>query len=160
MIPVYYIRKYPQFNGSHSWEPHYVLSEVDEEVGHTVVQFLCTGNYETLRTASDPDVSNMAIEYRRSMLVYHAARKYDLYDLEVYAKKYIKIFGESMSTFDRMEAARKIYSTFPKMRFGFPATSMNSFGLFLSSLAYLKVLAGLRDRFLTMLLSKSVGRIW
>ncbi|KAF7164511.1 hypothetical protein CNMCM6106_001029 [Aspergillus hiratsukae] len=114
LIPVYYVRKYPQFNSSHSSEPRYVLSEVDEEVGHTVVHFLCTGNYETLQTASDPDVTNMAIEYRRSMLVYHAARKYDLYDLEMYAKKYIEMFGDSMSAFDRMEAAREIYSKLPQ----------------------------------------------
>ncbi|EAW24053.1 uncharacterized protein NFIA_036250 [Aspergillus fischeri NRRL 181] len=114
MIPVCYIQKYFQFDSSLSWESHYKLSEVDEEVGHTIVHFLCTGSYETLRTASDSGLSNMATEYRRSMLVYHAARKYDLYDLEMYAKKYIKMFGESMSAFDSMEAARKIYSKLPQ----------------------------------------------
>ncbi|RHZ60744.1 uncharacterized protein CDV56_108116 [Aspergillus thermomutatus] len=113
-IPVCYIQNYPQFSSSLPWEPHYILSEVDDEVGHTVVHFLCTGNYETLRTASEPGVSKMAIEYRRSMLVYQAARKYDLYNLETYAKKYIEMFGESMSTFDRMEAAREIYSKLPQ----------------------------------------------
>jgi hypothetical protein len=87
---------------------------VDEEAGHTVVHFLCTGNYETLRTASEPGVSKMAIEYRRSMLVYQAAREHDLYDLETYAKKYIEMFGESMSIFEKMEAAREIYSRLPQ----------------------------------------------
>ena len=87
---------------------------MDEEVGHTVVHFLCTGNYETLRTASEPGAFKMAIEYRRSMLVYQAAREYDLYDLETYAKKYIEMFGELMSIFDRMEAAREIYSKLPQ----------------------------------------------
>jgi hypothetical protein len=72
---------------------------VNEDVGHTVVHFLCTGNYETLRTASEPGASKMEIEFRRSMLVYQAAREYDLYDLETYAKKYIEVFGESMSSF-------------------------------------------------------------
>ncbi|GFG19063.1 hypothetical protein IFM5058_09663 [Aspergillus udagawae] len=83
-----------------SWIPRYTLSEVDEEVGHPVVHFLCTGNYETLRTASQPGASKAAIKYRRSMLDYQAARDYDLYDLETYAKKYIEMFGKSMSIFD------------------------------------------------------------
>ncbi|KAH3434733.1 hypothetical protein KXW39_002477 [Aspergillus fumigatus] len=113
-IPVCYIQNYPQFSSSHPWEPQYILSEVDDEVGHTVVHFLCTGNYETLRTTSEPGVSQMAIEFRKSMLVYQAARKYDLYGLQTYAKKYIEMFGESMSIFDRMEAAREIYSKLPK----------------------------------------------
>ncbi|KAF4292865.1 hypothetical protein KXX33_009211 [Aspergillus fumigatus] len=114
MIPVCYIEKYPQFDTSLIWQFNYNLSEVDEEVGHTIAHFLCTGSYETLRTTSDSGLSNVAIEYRRSMLVYHAARKYDLYDLEVYAKKYIQMFGQSMSAFDSMEAARKIYSKLPR----------------------------------------------
>ncbi|KAH1605861.1 hypothetical protein KXX21_006141 [Aspergillus fumigatus] len=114
MIPVCYIEKYPQFDTSLIWQFNYKLSEVDEEVGHTIAHFLCTGSYETLRTTSDSGLSNVAIEYRRSMLVYHAARKYDLYDLEVYAKKYIQMFGQSMSAFDSMEAARKIYSKLPR----------------------------------------------
>jgi hypothetical protein len=87
---------------------------VDEEVSHTVVHFLCTGNYETLRKASKPGASKTAIEYRRSMLVYQAAREYDLYNLETYAKKYIEMFGESMSIFKKMEAAREIYSKLPQ----------------------------------------------
>ncbi|KAH1545494.1 hypothetical protein KXX57_004575 [Aspergillus fumigatus] len=102
------------FSGSPSWVPQYTLSEVDEEVGHTVVHFLCTGNYETLQTAPEPGVSTTAIEYRRSMLVYQAARRYDLYDLETYAKRYIEMFGESMSIFDRMETASEIYSKLPQ----------------------------------------------
>ncbi|EAW14873.1 uncharacterized protein ACLA_002840 [Aspergillus clavatus NRRL 1] len=113
-IPACCIQNYPQLSSSRSWESDYILSEVDDEVGHTVVHFLRTGNYETLRAASEPGVSKMAIEYRRSMLVYQAARKYDLCDLETYAKKYIEMFGESMSTFDRMEAAREIYSRLPQ----------------------------------------------
>ncbi|KAF4211303.1 hypothetical protein CNMCM5878_002840 [Aspergillus fumigatiaffinis] len=113
-IPVCYIQNYPQFSSPQPWEPHYTLSEVDDEVGHTIVHFLCTGNYETLRTASETGVSKVVIEYRRSMLVYEAANKYGLYDLKAYAKKYIEMFGKSMSIFDRMEAAREIYSKLPK----------------------------------------------
>ncbi|KAH3511951.1 hypothetical protein KXV55_002216 [Aspergillus fumigatus] len=112
-IPVCYVQNYPQFSSPHPWEPHYTLSEVDDEVGHTIVHFLCTGNYETLRTASETGVSKIAIEYRRSMLVYEAANKYGLYDLAAYAKKYIEMFGKSMTIFDRMEAAREIYSKLP-----------------------------------------------
>ncbi|EAL91126.1 hypothetical protein KXX54_001501 [Aspergillus fumigatus] len=113
-IPVCYIQNYPQFSDSYLYEPPFILSKVNEEVGHTVVHFLCTGNYETLRTASEPGASKIGIEFRRSMLVYQAAKEYDLYDLETYAKKYIEVFGESMSIFDIMEAAREIYSKLPK----------------------------------------------
>ncbi|PKX88860.1 uncharacterized protein P174DRAFT_471122 [Aspergillus novofumigatus IBT 16806] len=86
----------PELFISHPWEPHYILSKVDEEVSHTIIHFLCTGNYKTLRTASKP------------------ARKYDLYGLQTYAKKYIKIFSKLISIFDRMEAARETYSKLPQ----------------------------------------------
>ncbi|KAF4264834.1 hypothetical protein CNMCM8812_003392 [Aspergillus fumigatus] len=104
----------PESSDSYLYEPPFILSKVNEEVGHTVVHFLCTGNYETLRTAFEPGASKIGIEFRRSMLVYQAAKEYDLYDLETYAKKYIEVFGESMSIFDIMEAAREIYSKLPK----------------------------------------------
>ncbi|GFF82392.1 conserved hypothetical protein, partial [Aspergillus lentulus] len=69
-IPECYIQNYPHINSPYLFKPHCTLSEVDEEVGHTIIYFLYTSNYETLRKVSKPDASKTVIEYRRSMLVY------------------------------------------------------------------------------------------
>jgi hypothetical protein len=69
------------------------------------------------------------MEYRRSILVYQAARRYDLYDLETYAKKYIEMFGESTSIFDIWRLQESYIPNFTRMRLGLPATSTNNFEL-------------------------------
>ena len=58
-----------------------------EDVGHTVVQFLHTGGYETISSPLGEGTSDLAREYKRSVLVYHASRNWGLTDLEILAKQ-------------------------------------------------------------------------
>jgi hypothetical protein len=61
------------------------MSNVDEDVGHTVVHFLYTGGYETVSSPLDESILDLAREYKRSVLVYHALRTWGPTDLKVLA---------------------------------------------------------------------------
>ncbi|KAL2368911.1 hypothetical protein RJZ57_006693, partial [Blastomyces gilchristii] len=66
--------------------------------------------YETLGSALNPDISYTAREFRRSALVYHVVRTYNLSELETLAKKYIEHFEKSISIFNILQAVRKMFS--------------------------------------------------
>ena len=73
------------------------MSDVHEDVGHTFVHFLYSGDYETLNWPLDESTSDIAREYKRSILVYQASRIYYLPDLEALAKQKIEQLGEEVS---------------------------------------------------------------
>jgi hypothetical protein len=93
--------------------PYIAFPVVDEDIGHTLVHFFCTGTYETIRSVPDPGLSTLATEYRRSLQVYHAATKYKLHDLELFAKKHIEVFDESLPIFNILQEVAKIFSKLP-----------------------------------------------
>jgi hypothetical protein len=65
-----------------------LLGDVDEDIGHSFVHFLYTGQHETLDSKCD----HVKV-YRKSVLAYQAARTYRLVDLEAVARKYIEHFN-------------------------------------------------------------------
>ena len=50
------------------------MSDVEEDIRHTVVYFLYIGGYETVGSPLDEGISDLAREYKRSVLVYYALR--------------------------------------------------------------------------------------
>ncbi|KAL3475549.1 hypothetical protein BJX99DRAFT_259323 [Aspergillus californicus] len=111
-ISEYYLQKSPQIRmkstpRARPGEIH--LADVDDDIGHTLVHFLCTGKYETLNSDFDH-----AREYRRSVLVYQAARTYELVDLESVAQKYIIHFSGWVSFRDILHTAREIVPRLPR----------------------------------------------
>ncbi|KAL2871612.1 uncharacterized protein BJX67DRAFT_377365 [Aspergillus lucknowensis] len=91
-VPSQYLRNFPQLDRDWSSDPCLVLSDIHEDAGHTVVNFLYTGNYETTRSTFDREISPIAREFRMSVFVYQASRTYDLRELEVLAKKVSRTF--------------------------------------------------------------------
>lgn len=83
------------------------LPEVDEDVGHTVIHYLYTGNYQTLKSSPTCDMPRRAIEYSRSVLAYHAALSCGLDGLADYAREYIQIFDKDIRIFDIIALGRK-----------------------------------------------------
>jgi hypothetical protein len=79
-----------------------------------VVHFLYTGQYETLGSTPDENISSLDLEYQRSVQAYHAARTYGLNGLEDMATKYIKSLGESMSIFKILRVAQTVFSRLPE----------------------------------------------
>lgn len=58
-------------------DPIIWLTEIDEDVGHTLVHYLYTGEYQTLRESEH----RRHTEYKRSVLVYCAASNLEIVDL-------------------------------------------------------------------------------
>ncbi|KAL4812460.1 hypothetical protein BDW67DRAFT_178696 [Aspergillus spinulosporus] len=110
-IPVYYIQGIPHIRNEFDWNPigSILLTDVDEDIGHTFVHFLYTGQYETLYSQCD-----RVREYRRSVLAYQAARTYGLPELETVAKKYIEHFSTKMPLEDILHTATDVFTKLPR----------------------------------------------
>ncbi|KAJ5970711.1 uncharacterized protein N7479_000629 [Penicillium vulpinum] len=109
-----HIRKYPLLGHYSPQDTYVALSDVDGDVGHTLVHFLYSGTYETINSPLDENVSYIGREYQRSVMVYYASRKYNITDLEILARKYIEYFGEAISTFEILCSTREIFSKLPE----------------------------------------------
>ncbi|KAH2775726.1 hypothetical protein KXW38_001174, partial [Aspergillus fumigatus] len=53
-----------------SGSPAVILSDVDEDIGHTIMHYLYTGNYETVKPPSTSELPRRATEYTRSVFAY------------------------------------------------------------------------------------------
>ncbi|RAH66009.1 uncharacterized protein BO66DRAFT_442555 [Aspergillus aculeatinus CBS 121060] len=114
-VPEYYLRQSPIFTDILSTYPHFItktvpcipLPDVDDDLIHTVVHYLHTGSYQTLRPAGGSDWTKT--EYRRSVLVYGAAARYELLGLQTLARKYLQKLDTHLSIFDVLGVARKVY---------------------------------------------------
>ncbi|KAL4788951.1 hypothetical protein BDV19DRAFT_395512 [Aspergillus venezuelensis] len=109
-IPVYYLENIPQLKRCLDWDtgPDIVLGDVNEDIGHTLIHFLYTGQYETLNSGY-----NLAREYQRCALAYETARRYGLLGLEAVARKHIEHFGALVHLQDVLETARVICQHLP-----------------------------------------------
>ncbi|KAH2679558.1 hypothetical protein KXW53_005819 [Aspergillus fumigatus] len=95
-------------NGS----PVVILSEVDEDIGHTIMHYLYTGKYETVKPPSTSELPRRATEYIRSVFAYRVAVRHGLDGLAEHAKRYIQIFDKEVSIIDIISLGRK---AFPKI---------------------------------------------
>jgi len=86
------------------------LPAIPEDIGHVLVHFLHTGNYESLKpkeTESSP--SRQMQELRTSIQAYAAARAYDLPDLVKLAERQVVKHGHGVSLPVLLEVARDAY---------------------------------------------------
>lgn len=88
------------------------MASVHPDIGHTLVHYLYTGTYETLRCSSSEGLRR-AIEFRRSVHVYHAARMYGIDGLVQYAKEYMRRFDDAATLFDILDVGREVFSKLP-----------------------------------------------
>ncbi|KAJ9492029.1 hypothetical protein VN97_g1202 [Penicillium thymicola] len=96
------------------------MSNVDEDVGHTVVHFLYTGGYETVSSPLDEGTSDLAREYKRSVLVYHASRTWGLTDLEILSKQMMQRLDEEVPIIEMLRVMRDVFSSLPADETWFP----------------------------------------
>lgn len=91
--------------------PSIWLSRVDEDIGHTMIHYLYTSQYQTID--DDPFLSKTKKrqrEYNRSVLTYYAAASYGIVDLSTFAQQYIRAFEDSVDIFQILAIARTIYA--------------------------------------------------
>lgn len=85
---------------------------MDCDIGHTFIHYLYTGDYQTLKPTSGPDLPGRVVEYNRSVLAYKAAVSYGLEGLADHAKEHMQLFDDDVSIFHILALARK---TFPRI---------------------------------------------
>jgi hypothetical protein len=85
------------------------LPEVDEDIGHTLVHYLYTGSYQTLKPQGVSGPPDNITEYRRAALVYCSARLYQLDDLAKHAIEKMQLFDEGLSIFQILDIAKDVY---------------------------------------------------
>ncbi|PWY80100.1 hypothetical protein BO83DRAFT_203406 [Aspergillus eucalypticola CBS 122712] len=116
-IPEYYLKQSPVFADILSTYPNFItrttpciaLPDIDDDITHTIVHYLHTGTYQTLRHSGDWTKT----EYRRSVLAYAAASKYELSGLLTLSKKYMQKLDKDLSIFDVLSVARKAITKIP-----------------------------------------------
>ncbi|KAJ5836212.1 hypothetical protein N7447_002238 [Penicillium robsamsonii] len=86
------------------------MSGVSEDVGHTLVHFLYTGGYETL----DEGTLDLAREYKRSVLVYHASRNWGLTGLKVLAQQKMQHLDKELPILEILRVTRDVFSSLPE----------------------------------------------
>lgn len=94
------------------------LDEVREDIGHTIVHYLYTGEYQTLAVEEEGAIRER--EYERSVRVYCAALEYDMHDLTSKAMRYIEHFHDSVDIFRILPVAAGAWDSLPKDNTWYP----------------------------------------
>ncbi|KAJ6004625.1 hypothetical protein N7540_012994 [Penicillium herquei] len=112
-IPDRLCRQIPRFREAHSVSSPTALSDISGDVAHTFVNFLYTGTYQTIDDPVAFDSCGIVEEYRKAVLVFQAARIYELPDLKSLAEHYIEVFGEGVAMSDMLRITRGVFSALP-----------------------------------------------
>lgn len=114
-IPENYIRGHRLFQTRQSRNPRIILGDINSDIGHTILHFLYKGEYETVSCAEiQEETHRVEVEFKRSIQVYYAARKYDICGLDTLAQNYIVTLSESLSIFQILRGVRLIFSKLPE----------------------------------------------
>jgi hypothetical protein len=82
---------------------------VDEDIGHTIIHYLYTGEYQTVRPPSSYEMPRRTLEYTRSVFAYRAAVSHGLDGLAEHAKRYMQIFDKEVSIMEIISLGRKAF---------------------------------------------------
>lgn len=109
-----FLQQHPGFTASgwkgsaHSSRP-IKLSEVDQDTGHTLVHYLYTGTYQTLKPTGVSLDALKINEYKRGVFAYCAGRRHGLPGLASLAKRKIKSLNEEISIFEFLDIASQAF---------------------------------------------------
>jgi hypothetical protein len=90
-----------------------MLPDMDKSIGHPLVHYLYTGTYQTLDDLNCSLAEQIHSEFKRAVLAYATAKKYELHGLEELAKDKIEHFGADMNIHDVVETIKDEYSKLP-----------------------------------------------
>ncbi|OJJ78837.1 uncharacterized protein ASPGLDRAFT_30334 [Aspergillus glaucus CBS 516.65] len=83
-----------------------------EDIAHTLVHYLYTGEYQTLEVKGEKPRHER--EYRRSVIVYCVAVSFGMHDLACKATRYIEHFGGTVNIYQILGTAVLVYGKMPK----------------------------------------------
>ncbi|PGG95229.1 hypothetical protein AJ80_10002 [Polytolypa hystricis UAMH7299] len=102
-IPRHYLERSPKLVSKLGFTRTISLSHYNADTVHTLVHYLYEGEYQTLK---QPDLT---MEYRRSVLVYCAARSLELNGLATLARGRIEGFDKDLPIFDILDMVKEVY---------------------------------------------------
>ena len=103
------LRKCPRFENQEFPSSSITLFGIHEEIGHSFVHFLYTGSYETTNDLLEHGETYEMREYRRGVLVWDAARTYELPALEALARKQIEKLSEVVAIADILKITQEVF---------------------------------------------------
>ncbi|KAH7039476.1 hypothetical protein B0J12DRAFT_675705 [Macrophomina phaseolina] len=107
------LARYPKLENLQAFSkfaPRIELPEVYAGVGHTLIHFLFTGRYQTLRSSEAPNEDEDNVEYGRALMTYAAARAYDLNDLASLAQGKAQSHGDALKTSSALDRIKDVFS--------------------------------------------------
>ena len=96
------------------------LPEIDADVGHTLVHFLFTGDYNTLGLGGVPEHVRATAEFKRSILAYCAARLCTIIALEELTKAEMERYSKQISISELHKVVLDIDDKIPADDLWFP----------------------------------------
>ena len=101
------------------------FTDVDEDIGHSLVHYLYTGQYQTMLAPYSSTTSRRQAEYVRSVQIYAIGLGYRVKGLETLAKQYILLFEDSVDIFQILSVAKKEYGDIRKLDDWYPNYLVN-----------------------------------
>ena len=96
------------------------LREVDEDVGHTLIHYIYTGQYQTLGLESVPFDLRATTEFKRGVLAYCAALLCGIESLEVLTREKMEESNKDLSLFDMQRVVEEVTPKLPRNDKWFP----------------------------------------
>jgi hypothetical protein len=95
------------------------LPEIDENTGHVLIHFLCTGTYQTLDNIENSAVEEAHVEFKRAFSAYVMAIEHQLAGLQHLAMHKIENFGRDMTVLDIIAAVEEDFHKLTDCAIGF-----------------------------------------
>ncbi|KAL9115287.1 MAG: hypothetical protein Q9187_007336 [Circinaria calcarea] len=89
------------------------LPDVDKDSGHTLVHYLYTRSYQTLKLQDLSDDAKNLARYTRSMRLYCIAKQYGLSGLEELSKHHAEIYNVGISFTELLDVAEEVFKKLP-----------------------------------------------
>lgn len=112
-VPHHLIKPYPLFVSRLERDPGTSiinLHRADEDLAHTVIHYLYTGEYQTLDDLSAHGIARRQQEYGRAVLAYIVATGYGMSGLAAQARRYMGVFEDAVDIRMVLVMARVVFS--------------------------------------------------
>ena len=99
--------------------------DVDEDIGHSVVHYLYTGQYQTIMAPSSSTRWRRQTEYIKSVHIYSVALGYRIKGLDALAKHYMLLFENFVDIFQILSLAKREYGVIRNLDDWYPKHLVN-----------------------------------
>ncbi|ODM19740.1 hypothetical protein SI65_04726 [Aspergillus cristatus] len=114
-VPQHFVEQVPVFAASLNHlhvSPSLWLDKAEEYIGHTIVNWLYTGSYQTLHDRTAQGTAKRQKEYRRSVEVYCVSTFYGMSGLASQALYYVRMFDDAVDIRMILDIAKEIFTEY------------------------------------------------